>query len=76
MGGQCPAHILESEKVMQNFIKGILFTLPTLVQLNQFWQSTSGSIDQLFLQGYLGFAILCLCVVVQCSIIFSLKGNK
>ena len=61
---------------MTNFIKGILFTLPTLVQLNQFWQSTSGSIDQLFLQGYLGFAILCLCVVLQCSIIFSLKGNK
>ena len=69
-------HILESEKVMQNFIKGILFTLPTLVQLNQFWHSTSGSIDQLFLQGYLGFAILCLCVVVQCSIIFSLNGSK
>ena len=61
---------------MTNFIKGILFTLPTLVELNQFWQSTSGSIDHLFLQGYLGFAILCLCVVVQCSIVFSLKGNK
>ena len=61
---------------MTNFIKGILFTLTTLVQLNQFSQSTSGSIDQLFLQGYLGFAILCLCVVVQCSIVFSLKGSK
>tara|TARA_R100001369_G_scaffold36049_3_gene61390 strand:- start:476 stop:661 length:186 start_codon:yes stop_codon:yes gene_type:complete len=61
---------------MANFIKGIITTITSLVVVNQFWQSTTGSEDYMLLQGYLGFAILCLCMALQGLIFFSLKGDK